>query len=42
MADLDVAFATLDYDHGERFQTLRRELGVGSFGINLILGDLPG
>jgi uncharacterized cupin superfamily protein len=37
MADLDVAFATLDYDHGERFQTLRRELGVGSFGINLIL-----
>jgi hypothetical protein len=37
MADPDVAFATLDYDHGERFQTLRRELGVGSFGINLIL-----
>jgi hypothetical protein len=24
MADLDVAFATLDYDHGERFQKLRR------------------
>ncbi len=37
MADPDVAFATLDYEHGERFQTLRRELGVSSFGINLIL-----
>ena len=32
-----VTFATLDYDHGERFQTLRRELGVSAFGINLIL-----
>jgi uncharacterized cupin superfamily protein len=37
MADPDVAFATLDYDHDERFQTLRRELGVSAFGINLIL-----
>jgi uncharacterized cupin superfamily protein len=37
MPDLDVAFATLDYDQAERFQTLRRELGVGSFGINLVL-----
>lgn len=37
MADRDVTFATLDYDHGERFQTLRRELGVSAFGINLIL-----
>jgi hypothetical protein len=26
MADADVTFATLDYEHGERFQTLRREL----------------
>ena len=37
MADRDVTFATLDYDHRERFQTLRRELGVSAFGINLIL-----
>jgi uncharacterized cupin superfamily protein len=32
----DVAFATLDLDNEERFQSLRRELGVSSFGINLI------
>jgi uncharacterized cupin superfamily protein len=32
-----VAFATLDREAGERFQTLRRELGVTSFGINLIV-----
>ena len=32
----DVAFATLNLDNDERFQSLRRELGVGSFGINLI------
>src|SRR5215208_7225648 len=32
----DVAFATLDLDNDERFQSLRRELGVSSFGINLI------
>jgi hypothetical protein len=25
MADPDVTFATLDSEHGERFQTLRRE-----------------
>lgn len=31
------SFATLDRDHGERFQSLRRELGVESFGINLIV-----
>jgi mannose-6-phosphate isomerase-like protein (cupin superfamily) len=30
-------FATLDREHGERFQSLRRELGVESFGINLIV-----
>ncbi|HEY2217339.1 MAG TPA: cupin domain-containing protein [Solirubrobacteraceae bacterium] len=30
-------FATLDRDHGERFQTLRQELGVESIGINLIV-----
>jgi uncharacterized cupin superfamily protein len=32
-----VAFASLDRSSGERFQTLRRELGVSSFGINLIV-----
>jgi uncharacterized cupin superfamily protein len=34
---LDVSFATLERGGSERFQTLRRELGVGSFGINLIV-----
>jgi mannose-6-phosphate isomerase-like protein (cupin superfamily) len=33
----EVAFATLHRDGGERFQTLRRELGVRSFGMNLIV-----
>jgi uncharacterized cupin superfamily protein len=33
----EVAFATLQRDGGERFQALRRELGVSSFGINLIV-----
>jgi len=41
MSDSGVAdaasFVTLDRDHGERFQTLRKELGVESFGINLIV-----
>jgi uncharacterized cupin superfamily protein len=37
MGGRDVTFAALDYEHGERFQTLRRELGVEAFGINLIL-----
>src|ERR1700722_2261971 len=37
MADPDVTFAELDFDGGERFQTVRRELGVGAFGINLVL-----
>jgi mannose-6-phosphate isomerase-like protein (cupin superfamily) len=32
-----VAFAVLDRVTGERFQTLRRELGVTSFGINLLV-----
>ena len=31
-----LAFATLDLANEERFQSLRRELGVSSFGINLI------
>jgi uncharacterized cupin superfamily protein len=33
----EVAFAMLQRDGGERFQALRRELGVSSFGINLIV-----
>ena len=36
MAEPDVAFASIDPDRGERFQALRRELGVTAFGINLI------
>jgi uncharacterized cupin superfamily protein len=32
----DVAFTTLDPDTGERFQSLRRELGISSFGISLM------
>jgi mannose-6-phosphate isomerase-like protein (cupin superfamily) len=36
-----VSFARLDLAHGERFQRLRRELGVETFGLNLILLD-PG
>jgi uncharacterized cupin superfamily protein len=32
----DVTFATLELDGEERFQSLRRELGVSTFGINLI------
>jgi hypothetical protein len=35
MPNPDLAFATLDRTSGERFQALRRELGVGSFGMNL-------
>jgi uncharacterized cupin superfamily protein len=33
----DVTQAALDRNSGERFQTLRRELGVSSFGINLLV-----
>jgi uncharacterized cupin superfamily protein len=36
MSDVDIAFATIDRDGDERFQALRRELGVSSFGMNLI------
>jgi hypothetical protein len=32
----DIAFASIDPGGGERFQSLRRELGVESFGMNLI------
>lgn len=37
MTDTDLAFAAIDRDGGERFQRLRRELGVSSFGMNLIV-----
>ncbi len=37
MADADLSFAVLDRDTGERFQRLRAQLGVSSFGINLIV-----
>jgi uncharacterized cupin superfamily protein len=38
MTDPDIAFASLDRSGGEgRFQTLRRTLGVESFGMNLIV-----
>lgn len=37
MTDPDITFARLDRDTGERFQALRRELGVDSFGVNLIV-----
>jgi len=37
MSDGDIQFTTLDRDIGERFQSLRRELGVSGFGINLIV-----
>jgi uncharacterized cupin superfamily protein len=36
MAERDIDFAALDPGNGDRFQTLRRELGVKSFGVNLI------
>jgi len=32
-----VSFTQIDLDRGERFQALRRELGVSTFGLNLIL-----
>jgi uncharacterized cupin superfamily protein len=37
MAADEISFASLDTDTGERFQALRRELGVTSFGMNLIV-----
>src|ERR1700736_5310376 len=37
MVEPDIAFAALERDGGERFQPLRRELGVSSFGMNLIV-----
>jgi mannose-6-phosphate isomerase-like protein (cupin superfamily) len=38
MADADdIAYATIVRGGGERFQSLRRELGVSSFGMNVIV-----
>jgi uncharacterized cupin superfamily protein len=37
MTDQDIAFAALDRDSGERFQRLRQELDVSTFGMNLIV-----
>ena len=36
MPESDVTFAELDPDSGERFLPLRRQLGVQSFGVNLL------
>src|SRR3954463_10134765 len=36
MPEPDIAFTSLAPGSGERFQPLRRELGVTSFGLNLI------
>lgn len=41
MSECDVAFTALDLDASERFQSLRRELGVTTFGINLSLLTFP-
>lgn len=35
-ADPDVAFTTINTKNSDRFQSLRRELGVSSFGMNVI------
>ena len=37
MSGEGISRARLDRDGGERFQTLRRELGVSSFGINALV-----
>ncbi len=36
-AQAPVAFARIDPEGGERFQTLRRELGVTGFGLNALV-----
>jgi uncharacterized cupin superfamily protein len=36
MAEPDIAFTTINANGTDRFQPLRRELGVASFGMNLI------
>jgi quercetin dioxygenase-like cupin family protein len=36
MAEPDIAFTTIKTNGAERFQPLRRELGVSGFGMNLV------
>jgi uncharacterized cupin superfamily protein len=36
MAEPDIAFTTIKSNGADRFQALRRELGVSSFGMNLV------
>ena len=36
MSEPDLSFASLDPDCDDRFQPLRRQLGVSTFGLNLI------
>jgi quercetin dioxygenase-like cupin family protein len=36
MAEPDIAFTTIKTNGADRFQPLRRELGVSSFGMNLV------
>ncbi len=36
MAEPDIAFTTIKTNGGDRFQSLRRELGVSSFGMNVV------
>jgi uncharacterized cupin superfamily protein len=37
VSEPEIAFAALEPDGDERFQSLRRALGVSSFGVNLIV-----
>jgi uncharacterized cupin superfamily protein len=37
MVNTDIAYSTIDRDSGDRFQSLRSELGVSSFGMNVIV-----
>jgi uncharacterized cupin superfamily protein len=37
VSDPDLAFASLEPDGPERFQLLRRQLGVSAFGLNLVV-----
>jgi uncharacterized cupin superfamily protein len=37
VSEPDISIAAIDRDGGERFQALRRELGVSSFGMNVIV-----
>jgi uncharacterized cupin superfamily protein len=37
MSNTDIAYSTIDRDSGDRFQSLRRDLGVTSFGMNVIV-----